>query len=235
MTDPTAPVRAIDPSRRQFVFGGAMLAASAGSFAVIPAAGKTALGPHALEAAVPLRLGGWNFVSTSGFVLPPEDENEARVYDQVLTRAYDLGDGGPAVMLLIAYGGGQTGLFEIHRPEACYPAQGYALTGRAKVPVPIGDGRAVTSTFWTATSDVRIEQMLYWTRIGEYFPESWAAEHVAVVRSNLMLSLPDGVLVRMSVLSNDPEASIARLELFARALVAGVRPAGRRVMLGPNA
>lgn len=233
MTDAVRPP-VIDVSRRQLLFGSAMIATSAAAFSLVPKAGAAILRPGELETAIPHRLGAWNYVTASGLVLPPRDETEERAYDQVLTRVYQSDDGGPGVMLLIAYGGGQTGLFEVHRPEACYPAQGYALSGRRQVGVPIGGGKDVTGTFWSAQSDVRQEQLLYWTRIGDYFPESWAAEHVAVVRSNVALRLPDGVLVRMSVLSNDAAASIARLELFARAMVSGVGATGRRVMLGAS-
>ena len=224
----------IDPARRQFLFGGAMIATGGAAVALTPRAGTPLLAKGGLERSIPLRLGGWRFVSASGLVLPPPDETEVRTYDQVLTRVYTDESGGPTVMLLIAYGGGQTGLFEVHRPEACYPAQGYRLSGREKLAVPIGRGRAVTGTFWSAESDVRTEQLLYWTRIGSDFPETWAGEHVAVVRNNLARRLPDGVLVRMSMLSNDPAAAIPRLEGFARALVGAAGGIGRRVMLGDN-
>lgn len=222
----------IDPTRRQFVLGGALLATAATSVVLTPHTRAQALPPNGLEAAIPKRLGAWTFVTASGLVLPPRDETETMTYDQVLTRVYATEDGDPPVMLMIAYGGGQTGIFQVHRPEACYPAQGFQLRDRQSVPIPIGHQRAVNATFWSAQSDVRNEQLLYWTRIGSYFPESWAAEHVAIIRSNLAMQLPDGVLVRMSVLSGDPAAAVARLEIFARALVAGVGPMGRLVMLG---
>ncbi len=232
MIAPAAPAP-IDPARRQFLFGGALIATSALAVALTPRAGPPLLRPEGLEAAIPHTLGAWRFVGASGLVLPPPDETEVRTYDQVLTRVYTDGDG-PPVMLLVAYGGGQTGLFAVHRPEACYPAQGYRLQGREGVRLPVASGRSVPGTFWTAESDIRTEQLLYWTRIGRDFPKSWAAEHVAVVRNNLARRLPDGVLVRMSMLSNDPAASLVRLEAFARALTGRVGPLGRRVLLGPD-
>lgn len=222
----------IDVSRRQILFGGAMLATSAAAIALTPRARETALPPGGLESAIPRELGPWRFASASGLVLPPRDITEKRVYDQVLTRSYSHPDGGPEVMLLIAYGGGQTGVLTVHRPEACYPAQGYSLSGRETVPVPIGPGREVAGVFWSAQSVLRSEQLLYWTRIDRSFPTSWAQEQVAVIGSNLMRRLPDGVLVRMSILSGEAAPSIKRLEMFATDLVAHVGPAGRRIMLG---
>lgn len=222
----------LDASRRQILFGGAMLATSAAAIALTPRARETSLPPGGLNRAIPRQLGQWRFVSASGLVLPPQDLTEKRTYDQVLTRTYSHPDGGLDVMLLIAYGGGQTGVLTIHRPEACYPAQGITLSGRQTVQVPIAPGRDVTGIFWSGESDIRSEQLLYWTRIDHFFPETWAAEHIAVISSNLARRLPDGVLVRMSVLSNDTASSIKRLKMFALDIVAHVGPAGRRIMLG---
>lgn len=219
------------PGRRQVLIGGAMLATAGAATVLVPRSAGPLLQPGALERAIPRDFGGWRFVTSSGLVLPAQDEIEARTYDQVLTRVYSDGEGTP-VMLLIAYGGGQSGLFVIHRPEACYPAQGFRLRDKAEIRLPVGRASAVTGTFWSAVSDVRSEQLLYWTRIGDDFPQSWAAEQMTLVRNNLSLVLPDGVLVRMSTLTADPAAAQKRLTIFARALVAGVRPLGRRILLG---
>jgi EpsI family protein len=221
------------PGRRELLIGGAMLATASAATVLVPRSIVAPLQPGELERIIPRDFGGWRFVTSSGLVLPPQDETEARTYDQVLTRVYSDGQG-PPVMLLIAYGGGQSGLFVIHRPEACYPAQGYRLRDKAEIQFPIGPASAVTGTFWSAVSDVRSEQLLYWTRIGDDFPQSWAAEQVTLVRNNLSLVLPDGVLVRMSMVTIDPAAAQKRLAIFARALVAGVRPLGRRVLLGDH-
>lgn len=221
-----------DPARRQFLIGGALLATSAAAVALTPRTREAAIGPRDLQTVIPHEFGPWRFVSASGLVLPPSDETEARVYDQVLTRVYQSDDFGPNVMLMIAYGGGQTGMFEIHRPEACYPAQGYHLSDSASVPIALGDGRTIGARFWSAKSDVNREQLLYWTRIGPYFPATWFDEHVAIIRTNLARRLPDGVLVRMSIESSDRDEAIARLDHFAHALVSNLGPAGRRALIG---
>ena len=231
MNDDSEPV-ARDTSRRQILIGGALLATAATAVALTPHTREPALAPGQLERVIPKAFGPWRFVSASGLVLPPEDETEARVYDQVLTRVYAQDDQGPNVMLLIAYGGGQTGIFEVHRPEACYPAQGYQLSGMATIPLVLGDGRQIEARFWSAQSDVKNEQLLYWTRVGEYFPRSWFEEHLVTVRTNLARRLPDGVLVRMSTQSNDRNEAIARLESFAHTLVDHLGPAARRALIG---
>src|SRR5262249_4920245 len=160
-------------------------ATSAAACVLTPRIAEAVIGPGQLERVIPKRLGAWNFVTASGLVVPPPDETGRRTYDQVLTRVYArTGDALP-VMLLIAYGGRQTGLFIVHRPEACYPAQGYALSGRDTMQVELGGGRHVAGTVWSAHSALRAEQLLYWTRIGDQFPRSWAAEHIAIASKNL--------------------------------------------------
>lgn len=220
-----------DPSRRQFVLGGALVAASGIAFAAAPRPGAPLIGPGGLEKAIPPVIGRWRHTSSSGLILPPRDETEARIYDQLLTRVY-VADRGPAVMLLIAFGSGQTGLFEIHRPEACYPAQGYKMSNRMLVGLEAAPPATIPALFWTAKSDNRTEQVLYWTRIGKYFPTSWAESQIAVVRNNLARKLPDGVLVRMSVISNDATESLDVLRQFAGAVMGSLGGVGRKLLIG---
>ena len=158
--------------RRQLLFGAGMMVTAVISHLAVPQVGKALLGPAGLDPIIPNQFPPWRSVESPGFVLPPADETEARVYDQVLTRTY-AGDGGDPMMLLIAFGGGQTGILEIHPPEACYPAQGYAIGNRHEFDLDIAQ-RHVPAVACTATNDSRSEQLLSWTRIGDAFPRDWA-------------------------------------------------------------
>jgi EpsI family protein len=221
----------IDLSRRQLLFGGSMVVAGAAAVAAMPKRGRALLQDGQLEQVIPKRIGPWQFASNSGLVIPPRDENERLVYDQVLTRVYTAPNL-PAIMLLIAFGGGQTGLFEIHRPEACYPSQGYHLWGKHDVTLPVSPAVTVPGVFWSAANDLRTEQLLYWTRVGHNFPVTWFQSKVAVIGNNLQRHLPDGVLVRISTASPDAAAALPLLQQFASRLIASVNPLGRRVLIG---
>ncbi|RVT90180.1 exosortase-associated protein EpsI, V-type [Sphingomonas crocodyli] len=220
-----------NPSRRQFLIGGALAATSIMAVAATPRPSGKPLAKGGLDKAIPRQIGAWRHTASSGLVVPPQDETEARVYDQVLTRVYAAPTGAP-IMLLIAYGGGQTGMFEIHRPEACYPAQGYVLSGRRDVAIPVTAKETIPAIFWSADSDIRSEQLLYWTRIGDYFPKDWAQSHLAVIGSNLNRQLPDGVLVRLSSLGNDKDEALQSLEAFSRLLIESLRGHSRRLLVG---
>jgi EpsI family protein len=216
--------------RRQFMIGGAALLTAGAGLALVPRGAARTVAPSMLEAAIPMTLGGWGPVSTNDFILPLEDEGVEGVYGDILTRAYANAQGA-VVMLVVAYVGGQTGTILVHRPEACYPANGYKLSNRAELKIadPASEF-AFPAVCYTATSYERTEQLLYWTRIGKYFPVDWISEQLALVRSNLSGQLPDGVLVRASVISDDPVGSRAVLLNFAKALSERVTTVGRAVL-----
>ena len=220
--------------RRRLLIGGALLATAASAAALTPRTRIDLLGKRKLEDVVPAQLGPWRFQSKSGLVIPPEDELSAQLYSQLLTRVYVAPDPLPPVMLLVAQGASQTGVIQVHRPEVCYPTGGYQLSPRALIEIPVPGDRIAASGF-TATADSRIEQLLYWTRIGRDRPRTWAEQRISVARANLRGELPDAVLVRVSTLSPDPQTSFAHLRDFVRAFLGSLTPATRAFMVGPRA
>lgn len=216
--------------RRQFLLGGALLAVSGAAWWLAPVQSIASAAEGALEAAIPRRIAGYRFATTTGLVLP--DEQRTRVYDQVLTRIY-IAEGQPAIMLLIAYGSAQDAGLAIHRPESCYPSAGYTVSPTRPVALAsLAKARAAAATFLSAERGDRVEQIYYWTRVGSRFPTSPAREKFDVLAANLGGAMPDGVLVRLSMLSREPDAALPQLEAFNAALIRAVGPAGRRMLLG---
>ena len=85
------------------------------------------LGKNKLEEDVlPEKLGRWTFVSTSGLVVPPEDQLARALYSQLLTRVYATKRAADHAARRPERT--QTGILQIHRPEFCYTAGGYALS-----------------------------------------------------------------------------------------------------------
>jgi EpsI family protein len=197
----------------------------------MPRAPEMAIGDGELDKIVPYTIGPWQFETVSGLVLPPPDELAEKLYSQQLTRTY-VAPGLPAVMLLIAYGGSQDGMLQLHRPEFCYPAGGFSLSESRILDVSIGHGQMIPVRRFTAVSMARVEQLLYWTRIGDTLPVSWAAQRWAVVENNLAGIVPDGALIRLSTLSAAPDDADRLLERFAAAMIAAVGPRGRRLLIG---
>jgi len=222
------------PSRRDILIGGASLAAAGTAFARMPHDPLMMIGKDQLDKIIPLKIGDWTFDTTSGLVLPPPDQLARLLYDQQVARSYTSPDQLP-VMLLLAYGSSQSGMLQIHRPEICYPASGFKLTETQVTSVPLAAGRSLPSRSFTANSDTRVEQVLYWTRIGELVPTGWWGQRLAVVRSNLHGRIPDGLLVRLSTVSSDTDQAQATLKQFARAMLETMTPATRRMLIGPIA
>lgn len=217
-------------SRRQMLIGGSFLVAATAGLVLKPRQQENLLGSAKLDDLLPKQFAGWRFNTASGLVLPPADQLRDKIYSQLLTRVY-IRDGQPPVMLLIAYSGSQDGTIQIHRPEVCYPASGYKLTSVQSHAVPLAPGIAVPARAILAETNVRSEQLIYWTRQGRHFPTSWAEQKTAVIAENVAGVVPDGVLVRMSGIGDG--TLIPMLDGFARDLYAAIGPQMRRVLLGP--
>lgn len=222
----------VDPSmtRRQILLGIGALGATAAAFAMTPRRPIDLLGEAKLETLVPTRFGDWTFESKSGLVIPPADQLSRELYAQLLTRVYSRPDG-TGVMLLIAQSPSQNGVLQVHRPETCYPAGGYALTPSEAHDIPLVGQAAIPSQAFTATSRSRTEQLLYWTRVGRSMPATWAEQRVAVAHHNLSGEVPDAVLVRASMLSPDRTGSLATLDGFIGSMLKSIPPASRQVLV----
>lgn len=216
--------------RRQLLTGAALLAAAGAAFAFTPRTVLRTLGGSKLDALVPHDIGDWRFQAASGLVLPPADQLRDRIYSELLTRIYRHADGS-MMMLLIAYAGTQDGTIQVHRPEVCYPASGFRLTDIEDRDVALARGVDVPSRYIVAETELRTEQMIYWTRLGHLFPRKWSEQKLAVIEENLQGIIPDGVLVRISTLGQaDARASLDR---FASAMFAAVGPQMKSVLVGP--
>jgi EpsI family protein len=220
-------------SRRDLLVGGACLAVAGGAYARMPRRRLASIPKDHLAALAPDHIADWRYETSSGIVLPPPDELARLLYDQQVTRAY-VSDKHPSVMLVMAYGSSQGGMLQVHRPEICYPASGFRLSSTLTESLPTGDGHAIPVRAFTATADTRVEQVMYWTRVGNALPTSWTSQRVAIMESNLLGAVPDGLLVRLSTIGEDVADGRAVLADFARAMLVAVGPAGRRQLLGTN-
>jgi EpsI family protein len=187
------------------------------------------LGREKLEDLIPKTIGQWKFVAASGLVIPPEDQLSRTLYSQLLTRVYSDGQNTP-VMLLIAQSAGQTGILQVHRPETCYPASGFAITPVEQHDIPLGPATLRTNML-SATSEDATEHIVYWTRVGDRVPTTWKQQKLDVAEDNLRGVIPDAVLVRISTVNSDPAAAEAILDAFARSLIGSVPPLRRPVLI----
>jgi EpsI family protein len=219
-------------TRREFLVGGALVATAALCAAAAPRRTAPLGQGQSLDKLIPDKVGPWTASTYDPILIPQGDTGEGTTYDKVVSRYYVSPTQAP-VMFLIAYGAEQAGETQVHRPEACYPAAGFSLRDRPDVVlhVPGGD---ITARSLTAVATGRTDQILYWTRIGNEFPMTSFDQRMSVLRQTLAGSIPDGVLVRISVESEDPQSADRTIAEFANALLSTGNK-GLRVLLQGHA
>jgi EpsI family protein len=215
--------------RRKFMLG-LLFASSAGIAAWRqPRTHMDFLGQRKLDEILPHTIGRWNFVATSGLVVPPNDQLAQAIYSQMLTRIYSDGQNAP-VMMLLAQSGSQTGFLQIHRPETCYTAGGYQIVTVEPHFIKFGS-EIIPANSVEAAAGGQVEHVVYWTRIGKKMPLSWTQQKLAVAEQNLAGIIPDAILVRLSCIDPDADAARSKIDEFARAMLASIPPTSRSVFI----
>lgn len=219
--------------RRDLIIGGACLVAAGGAFALAPRRHVSLLGDADLGALIPRHFGRWHAIESDALIVPQTESSLAtRLYNQSVGRMY-VDPVGNAVMVLIAYGRTQNDELQLHRPEICYPAIGFDLSNNRRVDIPVANGTvAIPGRAMTAHTDIRTEQILYWTRIGEYLPVDGREQRRRKFELQLDGIIPDGILVRISNTRVDAEAGQRLNSHFASDFLAACTSAARRVLAG---
>jgi EpsI family protein len=217
-------------ARRKLLLAGLVAGGAGLGWRLQPAVARPIWAGQPLERLVPNRFAGWTGSDDEADIVMPSAEDQVvyRTYDGQLARVYRR-SGMADVLVVVATSLRQSGSLHVHRPEQCYPAAGFRIT--ADRAVPIGAGRPCTARFLTAECDARIEQVLYWIRIGGGFALSAAAEQWLVTRAELAGTIPEGVLVRCSVVSADAVEALALLTGFVGDLYAAAQGPARALLV----
>lgn len=186
-------------SRRSLLIGATLAAASGIAFARQPVITYAPVDKESFRNWIPPKVGPWTVDTASGVVLPPQDALSDRLYDNLVTRIY-LAPNQPAIMLLLAYNNIQDGVLQVHRPEICYPVGGFELSNARQGHFVIG-AKSVPVNYFTATGSGRVEQVGYFTRVGDDFPQSWSDQRISVIKANLAQEVPDALMMRVSALA----------------------------------
>lgn len=212
------------PDRREFLVGGLGAGAFGLSEYLRPRESIRLFSGVTLEQAVPRTFGRWREHPGGSVVVPVTPDSLAdRLYSATLTRIfYPIDRSGPPVMLLIAYGGEQSDLLQLHRPESCYPAVGLGISQRQLGDVTLAGGGRVPSVFLTATGPEHLEDIVYWTRLGESLPRTAAEQRSDRLRAAMRGTVGDGMLVRASTGRYDGAPAWPYLTRFLSELMSSV-------------
>lgn len=186
-----------------------------------------------LRTIIPRTFSGWNEdISVVPIQPPPELLSILdKTYDQVLTRSYRDPDG-YRIMLSVAYGGAQHEGMNTHRPEICYPAQGFNLITETQSHSITTDVKPLPVRRLVAAQGTRNEPITYWLVVGEELTSFGLGHKLATLKYGLTGKIPDGMLVRVSSIDADNEAGFKRQERFIGQMISSLKPEHQRRFVG---
>lgn len=195
-----------------------------------------------LETSIPNKIGPWSALAspiTQVSITQGNTPDINQPYDQSVLRTY-VDNQGHQIGVAVAWGKHQRQEVKIHRPELCYPAQGYAVQKL----------RDHTFTVKSMTSQQPIigkrmialdrngsmEVVSYWIRIGSIYSDSAFKTRMHILQEGLAGRVTDGLLMRVSQrmpASAEPdqlESAFQRQEQFAAEIIRSVTPATRDLL-----
>jgi EpsI family protein len=208
-----------------------MCAASVGAIVARPSIKSADQGPRiSLEAMVPKQFGDWldEPQRVSQIINPQTQELLDKLYSQILTRTY-VNSEGYRIMLSVAYGSDQRGALQAHKPEVCYPAQGFKLHHTELLPLstPIG---TIPAQRLFASLGPRQEPVTYWFTMGDKAVQSKLERRIVQIAYGLSGRIPDGLLFRVSSIDGDQARANRYHDQFVNQLLQAIPP-GDRVRL----
>jgi len=188
--------------------------------------------PNFLEATVPATFGEWRKLEESPQIIDPAtEETLRRIYKEVLSRTY-VNEAGYRIMLSMARSGNQIGVQEAHRPEICYPAQGFTLLGKVDqgaLATPYGP---IEVNRLTTRMGGRTEPVTYWLTMSDRVVHTqWEKRLVQFIAWSSGQS-PGGLLFRVSSIDRDSAEAFAMQQRFVADMMASVSPEARRKLAG---
>lgn len=193
-----------------------------------------------LEATVPQAFGDWKIVQQPYAQVGVSQGVEGvydQPYDQTVMRTY-VNSRGEAVMLALAWGEKQRQDIKVHRPEVCYPAQGFSLVRLEQgAPIQVAGHEQVVPTVSLLAAGPgggSLEAVRYWIRIGQSYTGDGLKARWYILQEGFQGRIPDGILVRASkrIRSADDAADTqVVLGSFLAELAASVPPATRALLV----
>jgi EpsI family protein len=221
-------------NRREWLIGAGCLIGAAAAYEMVPRRHVSLLrAGEKVEQIVPRTFGPWSSQDVSDLVAPKSEGSlAAKLYEETVGRVYTRSDSSAEIMMLLAHGDTQSDDLQLHRPEICYPAFGFAISNSASAEVRVLGDVSIPSRRLVADSADRRETILYWSRLGEYLPLDRKEQQFDRLRTSIKGVIADGLLARFSVLGADPDAALRLMYEFVPALVRAVAPGRRDVLIG---
>jgi EpsI family protein len=220
-------------ARTPLLLGALMLAASIGAIVARPSVKVSAERPAvSLEATVPAQFGDWR-EERQGLVQlvnPQTQELLDKLYSEILTRVY-VNANGYRIMLSLAYGSDQRGGLQAHKPEVCYPAQGFAVKRNEAMLLKTAFGEIPVRRLFT-TRGARQEPVTYWFTVGDRVVQGGTHKRIVELSFGLTGRIPDGLIFRVSSIDENQSRAYLLQDQFVNQLLSVLSPAERKRLSG---
>lgn len=185
-----------------------------------------------LETLIPKQFAGWHLDEAAVAMQASPDQEAAlkKIYSQILARTY-VGSRGQRIMLSVVYGDGIDRQLDVHRPEYCYPAQGFQVSQYTDQIIRTLSG-SLSVRRLVASKDQRIEPISYWIKIGDKALSSTFERKLQKIRQGLTGRIGSGMLVRVSSIDSDKELAYKEQEAFINAMLQMMPDERRKQLIG---
>jgi len=215
------------------IIGLAMVIAAVLAVVMKPTQRLAESGPKVnLESMIPKQFGDWQLDETiMPLMISPEVQaNLDKIYNQTLSRTY-INKKGERIMLSIAYGGDQSDSMQVHKPEVCYPAQGFQVLKQELGSLNTVFGELPVKRL-VAKKGARVEPITYWIKVGDEVAVTGLKRKLAQLKYGLTGYVPDGMLVRVSTIGIDEARGFSAQQVFVDALLSSVKKVDRLRLVG---
>ena len=179
----------------------------------------------------PHSFGEWTALPPSGHVPNPQTKRMLDdIYAWVVERNY-VNHHGDLIMLSMACGSDQRGALQAHRPEICYPAQGFTLEAKEDGTLSTSFGDIPVRRL-TTSMGARHEPVTYWLTMADHVVRNDFDKRMVQFRLMLTGQIPDGILFRVSSIDRDAAHAFGLQQKFTADLLEAIGPESRRRLSG---
>jgi EpsI family protein len=199
--------------RRSLLIGATLVGGALLAYSRQPSKVAVVMSDKDFRSLIPRQIGGWQSRKSDELVVPQEDEFSAKLYENLETFVYE-GENIPTMMLLLAYNSVQQNDVQAHRPEVCYPASGYPIILSEEISLKYKNKQISGCYLIAERSPSSFEHIIYWIRIGDAFPTSWARQRLDMALMNASGIIPDGSLFRASTVNQSKVKNVNLVQSF---------------------
>jgi EpsI family protein len=173
---------------------------------------------------IPRQFGDWHQLQELDVIAvnPAVQANLDKIYQQTLSRTY-TNLAGEQIMLSLAYGGDQRDSMQVHRPEVCYPAQGFQILQSVTDSLHLTQSQNTISVKrLVAKQGERVEPITYWLTVGDQVAVDGLKWKLVQIKYGLTGKIPDGLLFRVSSIDPNAKNAFVLQDQFINALVSAI-------------